>query len=192
MALTKIEKGGYSFPVLKLLYVDGKTIKEVTNWLKEQGLEVSEDTVTAFKNKAKECTAEKLKQDEVFRDRLADFSVDTLEEMLKLMDEIKERMEGIPKNPKMASTWFHGADKRTKLIELITKLQGQFIHKIKVEKSETKTVNINIAVLVKKELERMIDEGKVDEVNGKLLVDFPELVEEVKKKKKKKKIEAYA
>jgi len=156
---SKIEYYGLGEKITDWIFKDKLSGKEICDRLfKEDGIELSEGSISNFKKFVLATVPDFLEQNEQYKNNLAKKFLDTIENLIFALDEIKEKISQFqdPKQWKQHSTYIM---ELLQLLHLLLKRAGEIKPAQFIEKQEVNMIMINQTVQM--EIVRLIDEGQI-------------------------------
>lgn len=157
----EVQKRGIGEKIAQMLFTDKLSCQTIVNKLKtDYDLEVSVCTMGNYKRFILDSVPGMLERDEEYRDKLAKIYLDSRENLVYLINKIKEDIEKYPdtKQWKQRATFYATL---VPIMNILAKRSGdikppQFI------KQELTINNIQINQMVQEEITRLIDSGKIN------------------------------
>ena len=157
----ELQKRGIGERVAEMLFNDRLSYQDIVNELKSTyGLEVSITTIKNYKNFIIDSVPTMLERDEQYRDKLAKIYLDSRENLVYIVNKIKEDIEKYPdeKQWKQRATFYATL---VPIMNILAKRSGD-IKPTQFIKQELTINNIQINQMVQEEITRLIDEGKIN------------------------------
>lgn len=157
---TKIEYAGLGEKVADMLFKEKLSYEQICERLKtEDGIDLTIGSISNFKKFVLESTSEFLSRDDVYRDKLAKKYLDTVENLVFALEEIKSKIE-LYRDPKKWKQQSIYLNLMLNELHMLLKRAGEIKPSQFIEKQENVT-NIQINMMVQMEIVRMIDTGQI-------------------------------